>query len=44
MKLRRKLNLTTQYVLIFGALLLAANILLGIVLYNQSRSALRQVL
>ena len=44
MKPRRKINFTTQYVLIFGALLLAANILLGIVLFNQSRAALRSML
>ena len=44
MRTRRKLNLTVQYTLVFGALLLAANILLGIVLFNQSRSALRSML
>ena len=41
MKKRGKLNLTIQYVLIFGALLLAANILLGLLLLDQSRSTLR---
>ena len=40
----RKLNLTVQYTLVFGALLLAANILLGFVLFNQSRAALRSML
>ena len=44
METRGKLNLTTQYVLIFGAILLAANILLGIVLVNQTRAALRSML
>ena len=44
MKQRKKLNLTTQYVLVFGALLLAANILLGLVLLNQSRNTLRAML
>lgn len=44
MKQRRKLNMTIQYVLIFGALLLAANIVLGFVLQNQSRHTLRGML
>ena len=44
MKQRRKLNMTIQYVLIFGALLLAANIILGFVLQNQSRHTLRAML
>lgn len=44
MKLRGKLNLTTKYVIGFGALMLAANILLGIVLFNQSRASLRVLL
>ncbi len=40
----KKLNLTTRYVLIFGVLLLAANILLGLVLLRQSRTALQSML
>ena len=44
MRPRKKLNFTIRYVLIFGALLLAANILLGIVLFNQSRHTLREML
>lgn len=44
MNTRNRINFTTKYVLIFGALLLAANILLGIVLYNQSRAALTEML
>ena len=41
---RKKLNFTIQYVLIFGALMLAANILLGVLLVNQTRQTLRQLL
>ena len=44
MNTRNRIHFTTKYVLIFGALLLAANILLGIVLYNQSRAALTEML
>lgn len=44
MRPRKKLNFTIRYVLLFGALLLAANILLGIVLFNQSRHTLREML
>ena len=44
MKTRRKIDFTTQYVLVFGALLLAANIILGLVLFSQSRTALRSLL
>ena len=44
MRPRKKLNFTIRYVLIFGALLLVANIVLGIVLQNQTRRTLRDVL
>ena len=44
MKPRKKLNLTIRYVLIFGALMLAANIFLGLILVNQTRHTLRQLL
>ena len=40
MKKSRRISLTTKYVLIFGALLLAANILLGIVIVTQSAEAM----
>ena len=39
-----KEGFTIQYVLIFGALMLAANILLGVLLVNQTRQTLRQLL
>ena len=44
MKPRKKLTFTIQYVLIFGALLLAANILLGLILVNRTSRTMRQML
>ena len=41
---RRKLSFTTRYVLIFGVLMLIANLLLGLVILRQSDTALRSVI
>ena len=38
---QKKLSLTTRYVLMVGLLLMAANLLLGVVIQRQSQSAMR---
>ena len=40
----RKISFTTRYVLVFGLLLVAANILLGIVILQQSDSAMKSLI
>ena len=44
MATRRKLSFTTRYVLLFGILLLIANTALGLVSFNQSKSAMRALI
>ncbi|MBQ6959453.1 MAG: diguanylate cyclase [Clostridia bacterium] len=40
----KKLSFTTRFVLVFGVLLLAANILLGVVILQQSESAMKSLI
>lgn len=44
MKKKKGFSLTTRYVVIVGLLLLAANILLGVVLLNQSKTAMKTMI
>lgn len=44
MNKKRKLSLTTRYVVIVGILLLAANIVLGIVMYSQAKDAMQTMI
>ena len=37
----RRLSFTMRYVLLFGILLLVANTVLGVVVFNQSKAAMR---
>ena len=41
---QKKLSLTTRYVLMVGLLLMAANLLLGVVILRQSKSAMRALI
>jgi diguanylate cyclase (GGDEF)-like protein len=40
----RKLNFTTRYVLLFGILLVVTNLILGVLMLNQSKNAMRSLI
>ena len=41
---KKKLSFTTRYVLLFGVLLVVTNLILGVVILNQSKNAMRSLI